>query len=144
MLDGIHHIGASVPHQGAVTVERAQVETSPPEQHEPAKSSAASAIYYSPAMQIDPEANMAIFVVRNSETGAVINQYPSKKVVEEYKRADTKRVEDVRTHSTQATSPEPVEVRKADIPAAESKPVVVEAKPVVVEEKSAPAVKETV
>ncbi len=44
------------------------------------------AVYFSPAFKYDAEAQVVIYVQRNIETGNVINQYPSKKVVEQYRQ----------------------------------------------------------
>jgi len=130
MLDGIQPSGGYTANHTQV-VERAsaaiEVEIAPASDTAKAKSPASSAIYFSPSMQIDHEASMAIFVVRNSETGAVINQYPSKKVVEEYKRSDTKKVE----------APQPKETPEAaaatTVPVKTTPP---EDKPAVVAEKA--------
>jgi len=131
MIDGIQPVvGAQTPHHAAVTVERpapaVEVSTSAPQTN-----SAPAAIYYSPAVQIDHEANMAIFVVRNSETGAVINQYPSKRVVEEYKRTDAKKTEEAirpEHHEAKNDAPTP-EVKHVEAVAAPIKPVVKDDKP---------------
>jgi hypothetical protein len=45
---------------------------------------AQKAYYYSPALAIDPKTGSVVVEIRNSSTGAVINQYPSEKDLEAY------------------------------------------------------------
>ncbi|WP_156612627.1 hypothetical protein [Paramagnetospirillum marisnigri] len=45
-----------------------------------------AALFISPAVNFDYKAGIAVFVIRDGETGEVKAQYPSQKVVEEYIR----------------------------------------------------------
>lgn len=47
---------------------------------------ASEAVYFSPVIKIDAETSAAIIQYRDSETGAVKNEYPSPKQVEQYER----------------------------------------------------------
>ena len=66
-------------------------------------SSQAAPVYYSPAIQIDRSASMAIYVQRNADTGEVINQYPSKAAVAEYQKVAAEKLEALRNFQTQVT-----------------------------------------
>lgn len=92
MIDAIGYVGSYIPPQlnNAGAEKKAAPEPPKPEENAQATRSAASAVFFSPAIKIDPGANMAIYVVRNSETGEVINQYPNKKVVDEYRQVSAK------------------------------------------------------
>ena len=48
---------------------------------------ASEAVYFSPVIRIDAETSAAIIQYRDSETGAVKNEYPSPKQVEQYSKA---------------------------------------------------------
>ncbi len=48
--------------------------------------SSEAAPFINPAVNYDYKAGLAVFVIRDGETGEVKSQYPSKKVVEEYQR----------------------------------------------------------
>jgi hypothetical protein len=68
--------------------------TSPPpvqatHQDEPHKDSSASSGpigFTSPVIKVDADTGLALIVVRDGSTGEQLDQYPSKKVVEEYQR----------------------------------------------------------
>lgn len=47
---------------------------------------ATAALYFSPALRVDPDTQLVIYIQRNSETGDVIRQYPSEEVVKAYKQ----------------------------------------------------------
>ena len=66
-----------------------QVTEAPAAQHAPASASGSeakptSAIYFSPAVQIDPVTEQAVWVVRDPETGAVIRQFPRDATIRAY------------------------------------------------------------
>ena len=45
-----------------------------------------NAIYYSPALKIDPQTQIVIYIQRDPGTGDIIRQYPSQEVVKAYKQ----------------------------------------------------------
>lgn len=67
--------------------------------------SSEAAPFINPAVNYDYKAGMAVFVIRDGETGEVKSQYPSKKVVEEYQR-----------HGASTPEAKPVDVKSAGQP----------------------------
>lgn len=109
MIDAIGYVGSYIPPQlnNAGAAKESAPEPPKPEENAQATQSAAAAVFFSPAIKIDPGANMAIYVVRNSETGEVINQYPNKKVVDEYRQMSAKgEVKRVQAEEKSAAKPE--------------------------------------
>lgn len=76
--------------------------------------------FINPAINFDYQSGIAVLVVRNTQTGQIENQYPSKKVVEEYRRHGA---------STQdaATGATPVAADSAPSPAPAAQPQAVAA-----------------
>lgn len=115
MVDSIGTIGSYIPPRQAPVVP-GHTQTATPEkavvENEGAAKSAASAIFLSPTFQIDHKSNMVIYVQRDTETGEVINQYPTKKIVEAYavKNEKTETPKPVEKHENAA--PAPVETRQ--------------------------------
>jgi hypothetical protein len=78
------------------STERAQV-IAPATASQPQQSNAApspqepsvSAYYFSPVLKIDPQTQSVVIQYRNSETGAVTNQYPSEKDLKAYAAKQT-------------------------------------------------------
>lgn len=133
MFDGIHAAGPPQAYQPPVTQKPAtETFAAKPEETTAAVQSSASAIYFSPSFQIDREASMAIYVVRDSETGAVVNQYPSKKIVDEYKRSSENKAEVLRQQNNQPIVIK-ADVEKAEPVAAAPPPAAKETKPQVTE-----------
>lgn len=57
--------------------EPAEAKAPPPQQQ---------AQFYSPVSKVDPDTGLAVLDVLDTTTGKVVQQYPSKQVVEEYRR----------------------------------------------------------
>lgn len=69
--------------------------------------------YTSPVVKVDSGTGLALLVVRDGDTGREIEQYPSRQVVEEYKR-NIPSVADQHPGQTKAAAPQqPVEDAKA-------------------------------
>ena len=69
--------------QDSAAAEEAQAMTSPP-------------AFISPVIRVDTETGLALLVVRDSESGKTVEQYPSRLAVEEYRRHQMEAT-DVRT-----------------------------------------------
>jgi hypothetical protein len=69
-----------------------QLAPPPPQHHEAEASKKQSAspteniAFTSPVIKVDSDTGLALLVVRDGSTGEELDQYPSKKVVEEYQR----------------------------------------------------------
>jgi len=74
--------------------------------------------FASPVIRVDPDTGLALLVVRDSKTGDQLNQYPSKKAVEEYQR-----------HQVAQTAPHPTDHGETLTTAAVAPPAPVSAAP---------------
>jgi hypothetical protein len=124
MLDGIgSNIGAYTPQPlGVAGPSAATQATKAFNQQKTAEvpSGVGAPVYYSPAIKIDRSASVAIYVQRDSESGQVIKQYPSKSVVEEYKKVSTQKAEDIRNF--QQESADRIIAARAEVKAKPAEP----------------------
>lgn len=75
--------------QGPEAQHITQPPVQPPHQEESHKDESAASgpiAFTSPVIKVDADTGLALIVVRDGSTGEQLNQYPSKKVVEEYQR----------------------------------------------------------
>ena len=88
MVDSINSTGATFvpPVPQSVAPGFAQAAATLPTASEIAAQSPTAAIFFSPAIKVDPQSHTVIYEQRDPKTGDVINQYPSKHVVDEYRR----------------------------------------------------------
>lgn len=97
---------AETPHVAAPAAQAAAVET------RGSASVSEAPRYTSPVIKVDSGTGLALLVVRDGDTGREIEQYPSRQVVEEYKR-NIPSPADQHQSVAKATAPQPVEDVKA-------------------------------
>ncbi len=80
--------------------------------------------YTSPVVKVDSGTGLALLVVRDGDTGKEVEQYPSRQVVEEYKRNIPTGIETPQSSSAKAAAAaaEDVKVPPAPVAAAPSAP----------------------
>lgn len=77
--------------------------------------------YTSPVVKVDSGTGLALLVVRDGDTGKEVEQYPSRHVVEEYKRNIPTAIDQTQT-ATKAQAAEDVKAPPAPVAAAPSAP----------------------
>lgn len=73
--------------------------------------------YTSPVVKVDSGTGLALLVVRDGDTGKEVEQYPSRHVVEEYKRNIPTAIEQPQS-SAKASAPAPEDVKAPPAPVA--------------------------
>jgi hypothetical protein len=78
--------------------------------------------YTSPVVKVDSGTGLALLVVRDGDTGKEVEQYPSRHVVEEYKRNIPTAIEQPQASGKAPAAPEDVKAPPAPVAAAPSAP----------------------
>jgi len=78
--------------------------------------------YTSPVVKVDSGTGLALLVVRDGDTGKEVEQYPSRHVVEEYKRNIPTAIEQPQSSSAKASAAEDIKAPPAPVAAAPSAP----------------------
>lgn len=87
MLDSIGSVGPYVPQPAQGAGKPVFTQPTAPEHKFNESQNATAAIFHSPAISVDPATHIVIYEQRDTTTGEVINQYPSKKIVDAYRQA---------------------------------------------------------